>query len=546
MQRAAAILIPILTALPLLAETTARYLVATRGTTSSSRVQSLMATTSPERAVRVMPHIGAYAANLSETEAEALRASGDVIVEPIIERTIQEWTPSGAMPPFAPAASETAETIPWGVTRVRATDVWPVTTGENVNVAVLDTGIDGEHPELAGAYAGGYNTLDPTKPAADGHRHGTHVAGTIAASRNGSGLVGVAPGVRLWAVKVLSDEGRGTNESVAAGLDWVVAQKKATGQPWVVNLSVGSNKPSQVERIAVATAISSGVVVVAAAGNRAIDQLRYPGAYDDVIAVGATDFHDKRAKFSSYGVGLSIMAPGDNVESTMIKGQGDTADVVFGTRIGPADRVTGSPYGTFTGKVVLCGIGEPHEFPPDVKGQIAFIRRGKLVFREKVRNAKEAGAAAVILQRYATDGVPATSWTLYPEEPDPYWTNYPFPLTVRMEYADGEVLLNSGAPVATVTHRRSLYGTMSGTSMATPHVAGIAALLLSLDPDIPVAQVDYLLRATARDIYDRGWDYETSWGVADALKAAQWTAPERFGVPPPDQPGVPRRRAVGR
>src|SRR6185295_11718477 len=119
-----------------------------------------------------------------------------------------------------PDGTDVPQVTPWGLTMVHAPDVWVATRGENVNVAVLDTGIDATHPDLKDAYAGGYNTFDASKPPVDGHRHGTHVSGTIAAADNAFGVVGVAPHVKLWAVKVLADDGVGTNENIVAGFDW--------------------------------------------------------------------------------------------------------------------------------------------------------------------------------------------------------------------------------------------------------------------------------------------------------------------------------------
>jgi subtilisin family serine protease len=534
-------------AAPLTAEETQRYLVSTRGGSGAKRLRvAANAELASKHRVRAFRNIDAFAADLTAAEVAELQQRGDVILQPVVERFALEEAASTPIvrPAENPAANE-PQTTPWGITSINAQQVWPVTRGENVHVAVLDSGVELGHSDLKHALQPGFNAFDAALPPADGYRHGTHVTGTIAAADNNIGVVGVAPGVKIYPVKVLDNEGRGTDETLIAGLDWVMEKAKSVGGRWVVNLSLGSRYPSVAEELAVRNAISQDIVVIAAAGNGGNEHIRYPARYDDVIAVGAVDSAGKRTDFSSYGVGLTLMAPGAEVRSTIIKGLLNSVALKQGAEAVTAWEVIGSGYGTITARLVDCAEGDPDDFTPAVKGQVALIwRSGRVLFREMVRNAREAGAAAVVIVTYPHDGTLYGGLTLYPDPPDPLFDNYPFLPTVAVLYETGKALINANRDV-TVTYSTAEYATMNGTSMAAPHVAGAAALLLSLAPELSVAQVDYVLRHTARDIYDNGWDYETSWGVIDALAAARWVAPQRFGVPPPTPIPSPRRRSAG-
>jgi subtilisin family serine protease len=546
MNRKLAALLGMLLALPLAADETQRYLVSLRKGATPSRLQiASEATAAPQHRRRDFANVATFAANLSAAEVAELQRSGDLIVEPLLARQVDELesgTPASlGFIEETPAPQE----MPWGVASIHAPEVWAHSRGENVNVVVVDTGIDVNHPDLKDAYQGGFNAFDPSKLPTDMHRHGTHVAGIVAAADNNIGVVGVAPKVKLWAVKVLDDEGTGTNETVVAAIDWTIAKAKASSERWVINMSLGSSVGSAAEEKAIGKANEVGIIVISSAGNRGTDSIRFPASYRGVIAVGAAEKSGVRAQFSNYGHYMTVMAPGTEVRSTFIKGINISADAKTAAgQVLPAWNVGGAPWASVRGKIFDCGVGQPEQFPAGVRGNIALIRRGKYLFREMARNAKDAGAIALVIETYPDrNGPDPGGWSFIPDPPDPAWEGYEFPLAIGVTRATGDALLAEQGEV-TVTYRTDQYGVMNGTSMAAPHVTGTAALLLSLAPTLAVAQVEYVLRSTTRDVYAPGWDDDSSWGIVDALAAARWVAYEKFGVPAPVPAPAPRRRSV--
>ncbi|HEV8394831.1 MAG TPA: S8 family serine peptidase [Vicinamibacterales bacterium] len=203
---------------------------------------------------------------------------------------------------------------------IDAPEAWAVSTGSpTVTVAVIDTGIDYNHPDLAGHYAGGYDFVHSTFDPLDDHGHGTHVAGTIAASLENltgspaaaEGVVGVAPQARLLAYKVCAADGTCTDFAVIQAISRAVADGAK-----VINMSLGDTVYSQSLADAVQQAWNAGVVIVAGAGNDGVTAPFYPAALDHVIAVGAFDEEHNRASFSNYGSWVDIAAPGSNILST--------------------------------------------------------------------------------------------------------------------------------------------------------------------------------------------------------------------------------------
>jgi subtilisin family serine protease len=497
-----------------------------------------------ERSVRDLSSMEAYAANLTETEAAELRASSDVrYVNPVISRYMLEGTPRPASSTPLDSPYVSRQVVPYGIDMIHARDVWPVTRGGGgaINVVVVDTGIDYRHSDLTASYTGGYNTYSLTNDPLDDNDHGTHVSGIIAAVDNNIGVVGVAPQVKLWAVKVLDKSGFSDNEHIVTGIDWVIAKKKEVGGNWIMNFSLGDNHSSDAEADAYRRAIGEGILVIAAAGNRAFPVLDYPAAYPGVVAVGAIDETKTIASFSNTGPTLSLSAPGVNVLSTVPLGTATVSDVQTNDgAIFVASPFKGSPKLDQLGKLIYCNLGQPGDFPSTVAGNVALIRRGDIQFNEKVRNALAAGAIAVVVYNRVDGPNDIDKWTLISVvcdsadcHEDPKDLNEKWPLTLGVTYAAGQELLKrvDGATVA--SYRSDDYARFNGTSMATPHVVGAAALVWSLVPTATAAQVRAALETTAHDLGDTGVDPTYGHGLVDAFAAAKLLASQRFVRLPP-------------
>ncbi|WBQ06749.1 S8 family serine peptidase [Kribbella sp. CA-293567] len=212
------------------------------------------------------------------------------------------------------------------LTGVRVPEAWDLskTTGSQI-IAVLDTGVDAGHPDLAGRLVPGFNATSPNRGPIDGDGHGTMTLGIIAAAaNNGFGVAGVGWSAKAMPVKVLADDGGGYDVDVAEGIDWAVAHGAK-----VINMSLGGPGDNPVLRDSVQRAVAAGVVVIAAAGNDGSDVWQYPAAYPEVIAVGATSANGTLTDFSSFGSWVDIAAPGVNILSTYPRYPQDPEDVPY-------------------------------------------------------------------------------------------------------------------------------------------------------------------------------------------------------------------------
>lgn len=202
----------------------------------------------------------------------------------------------------------------WSITAFDLPNAWAKSKGEGVKVAVLDTGVDLDHPDLKPNLLQGYNFVEPGKEPWDDNQHGTHVAGIIAAANNDVGMVGVAPEAKIVPVKVLNRAGNGSLLDVSKGIRWAVDEAKVD----IICMSLGSPNPVQEVRKAIQHALSKNVVCFVAAGNAGVTkEVYYPANYPETIAIGSIDENLCRSGFSNTGENLDFMAPGGRIFSTV-------------------------------------------------------------------------------------------------------------------------------------------------------------------------------------------------------------------------------------
>ncbi|WP_236406380.1 S8 family peptidase [Microaerobacter geothermalis] len=201
--------------------------------------------------------------------------------------------------------------IPWGIRRIGAPNVWGISQGNRVKVAVIDTGIDANHPDLKDRVK---ESVSFVSGSGDQNGHGTHVAGTIGASLNHLGIAGAAPEVELYAVKSFQSDGSAFLSDILEGIEWSIQHNMQ-----VMNMSFGTPDPSNILEFGVAEARNAGIILVASAGNSGGDA-EYPAKYPGVIGIGATTKSNQIASFSSRGEGVNFYAPGVSILSTWLDG----------------------------------------------------------------------------------------------------------------------------------------------------------------------------------------------------------------------------------
>jgi thermitase len=205
----------------------------------------------------------------------------------------------------------------WAMTKISAPAAWDTTTGStSVTIAIVDTGIQADHPDLTGRVTGGYDFVNSDADPSDDHGHGTLCAGVAAANTNNArGVAGMDWAARMLAVKVLDSSGSGFTSDVAKGITY-----SADNGANIISLSLGSSAGSSTLKSAVDYAYNKGSLLVAASGNNGTNAISYPAAYANVMAVGATESNDTLASFSNYGAQQDVVAPGVSIASTRLGG----------------------------------------------------------------------------------------------------------------------------------------------------------------------------------------------------------------------------------
>lgn len=415
------------------------------------------------------------------------------------------------------------ETLPWGVERVNATAVWDTdedlevdpgaVAGSGIKIAVVDTGIDYTHPDLADRYGGGYDFVNDDQDPMDGHGHGTHVSGTVAATDNVIGVIGVAPHVTIYALKALNDTGYGTTRDVIMSILWAMDNGMD-----IISMSLGSSIPSFLEKRACDAAYEAGIVLVASTGNEGRWWAGFPAGYQSVVGVGATNEENTLASFSNKGLGLELVAPGVNVNSTVPLGTVPVANVIVDSTELQANMMEYSPETPETGitaEVLFAGLGHPENFTgQDFRGKLALIERGEISFAEKVENAYAAGSLGVIIYNNVPGNLYGTLGSLGAIP------------AVSISQEDGlylNSLIEGGPTTATLIayFGTDMYTPFQGTSMATPHVSGVAALVKCANPALSNAEIREILKNTTTDLGFAGRDPIFGYGLVDAFAAVQ-------------------------
>jgi subtilisin family serine protease len=455
-------------------------------------------------------HINTIVVNSSDAEIMKLKNSPDIatVEREIIHPFPRSWggtfRPRKIQDNMKPGAVSASMSLaaPWGIGAVKAPQAWPMSNqGKGARVMVLDTGLDIQHPLIKQNFEKGQDFTDPQgRPSTDIRDmvgHGTHVSGTIAGVQIPSGFSGVAPQAKILMGRVCSVQGC-SNIAVAQGIEWGIEEKVD-----VISMSLGGTMSTPAEKAAVAKAEEAGVSVVAAAGNDGTAVVGYPAALPTVVAVGAVDSNLKRADFSQYGPQLAVVAPGVNVTSIVPLGAGRES-VVMVTMGGKKVRV---PSVTFEGAkentvatdvdVAFAGFGAPDEMAKaNVAGKYVLVSRGgNINFIDKIKNAIQARATGVVVFNNAPGLIKGALTN------DGSTIDMPVAMVLQETGAEmvKSLAANEHVAVSMVTVHTD-NDTYDGTSMATPHVSGVVALIKAANKNLKPAQVKDILQKTAQKL----------------------------------------------
>jgi subtilisin family serine protease len=456
------------------------------------------------RVVGDLSEANALAAEVPSSALAALRRNPNVefVENDPIRRPLGFATPKAKR--RISSGPGTAEQEPYGIEMVQADQVSDESAGIR-KVCIIDSGVDGSHEDLQGVPMDGVNLTQSGSWNTDENSHGTHVAGTIAAVDNAVGVVGVLPKqtINLFIAKVFEATGGARSSTVARAM-----LKCMLARSHVVSMSLGSDGASRVEQRVADILEKRGILMIAAAGNDGNDVVNYPAGFANVVSVGAVDSKKVFASFSQFNADVELAAPGVDVLSTVPLGSETAATVNAGGTPFPAIPMEGSPRTSATGPLADFGFGQPAA-AGSMAGNVCLISRGEISFAEKVLNCQNAG------------GVGAIVFNNVPDEPvngtlGETVTTIP---SVGTTQADGQTMkdtkLGQSTTVA-VFGTNDVYALKSGTSMATPHVSGVAALVWSHFPHCTAAEIRSSLNKNAQDLGDAGRDVHYGWGLVQA------------------------------
>ena len=398
-----------------------------------------------------------------------------------------------------------AQTVPYGIDMVQAPAIWPAGLVSNRKICIIDSGLYTAHEDHQGSatitgYPSGWNT--------DLCGHGTHVAGTIAAINNNLGVVGVLPyGINLHIVKVFGDD---CAWSYSSTLVDALNRCQSAGAN-VVSMSLGGSMKVKTEETAFANAFSAGVLSIAAAGNDGNNRMSYPASYSSVMSVAAVDSTMTVASFSQFNSAVEIAAPGVGVLSTLPFKDDNSLTVGGVTYAGGWIEFAARSAGV-TGTLVNGGLCDS---VGAWSGKVVLCERGVISFLDKVNNVKNGGGIAAAIYNNAPGGFAGTLGA----------GNSSSIPAISLSQEDGQAIIAAGGigqsatEVSVFTQPASGYGAWDGTSMATPHVSAVAALVWSYNPAWTNQQIRDALTLSALDLGTAGRDNYYGFGLVQAQAA---------------------------
>jgi subtilisin family serine protease len=417
------------------------------------------------------------------------------------------------------------QTTPYGITMVQADDtIFATNNSSGCTVCIIDSGYYRGHEDLQDTAVAGTNDSGTQPWYEDSCGHGSHVAGTVAALSNTVGVVGVNGNgsLNIWIEKVFD----GADCAWSYSSDLIAAlnrcRNNAGGRKLVVSMSLGGTFSSTTENNAFQNAYDAGVLSVAAAGNAGNTRVSYPAGYGSVISVAAVDANKVVADFSQKNSTVELAAPGVGVLST-------TPFKVSSLAVGSASylgsNIDGSARTSASGDLVdggLCGSAGAWA------GKVVLCERGTYSFAEKVAAVQNGGGVAAAIYNNVDGGF---AGTLNGSSTIP---------AVSVARADGLAALNGVGSSSTVDNTAGVAGTSyngyeyyDGTSMATPHVSGVAALVWSNFLDRTNADVRAALQNTAEDLGSAGRDNSYGYGLVRARAAYDYLSGSTPPPPPP-------------
>ncbi|NQZ70051.1 MAG: S8 family serine peptidase, partial [Lentisphaeria bacterium] len=393
-----------------------------------------------------------------------------------------------------------------------------LTLQPGMKVCVVDSGIAGSTGETGGinndfdwSNITGSNDSGTGNWFTDGGPHGTHVAGTVAAADNGFGVIGMAPGVSLHIVKVFNAAGWGYSSDLAKA-----ATECTNAGADIITMSLGGGAANSTEENAFIKFTDNGGLVLAAAGNSGNNTRSYPAGYKSVMMIGGNDADNNKYTASQYpsctngdtndGYCVEVSAGAVSVFSTYPSGGATVAGLTVDSVGYGASGMENS--GSVSGATYHMGTAVTTD--PNANGKICIIDRGNASFHDKVNNCENSGGIGAVIVNNVAGLLSGTLGT----------TNVTSIPAVGAAFEDRTNLVGSSS--ALINIGPGDYGYMSGTSMATPGVAGVAALVWSNHQACTGTQIRNALKASAEDAGTAGKDVDFGYGIVKAKDASDY------------------------